>query len=118
MLGTPPSLLMENQGAVNSLPVVCCYARGWVYGEIVSHPLLPILMLYFSHLPSCVGDPQLLSGFLSEGIVSYIAVETLYPWEEVNSGSYVAILYWNPYYTLMISNLFGIYFIAGCEVGI
>ena len=74
--------------------------------------------MYFSHLPYCVGDPQLLSGFLSEGIVLYVAVETLYPWKEVNSGSYVAILYWNPYYTLMISNPFGIYFITGCEVGI
>ena len=35
-------------------------------------------------------------GFVSEEVVSYIAVDSLCPWEEVSSGSsYVAVLNWN-----------------------
>lgn len=40
-----------------------------------------------------VGVAQLLSGYLSKGIAPCIAVESIFLWAEVNSGSsYVAIL--------------------------
>lgn len=50
---------------------------------------------FFSFI-ECVGVIQLVSGFLTDGIVQCIAVDLMYPWEEVSSGAFnVAILDWN-----------------------
>ena len=45
--GSNLSLLREMLRVVNSLPIVGCCSEGGVYGEIVSQPLLPILMCFF-----------------------------------------------------------------------
>lgn len=37
----------------------------------------------------CVGATQLVSEFLLEGIVPYVAVDSVFLWEEVSSGAYV-----------------------------
>lgn len=45
----------------------------------------------------CGEVSNLISAFLSEEIVLCVAVDSMYPWDEVSSGgSYVAILDWNP----------------------
>ena len=67
------------------------------YDSCIFSFLRKMLFFFFSHLSNCIGDPQLVSGFLSRRIALFIDVEILYPWEEVSLGSYIAILYWNPY---------------------
>lgn len=40
-----------------------------------------------------MGSSHSVSGFLSEGVVSHVAIDSLRPWEEVNLGtSYITIL--------------------------
>lgn len=46
-------LLREKPGVMSSLPIVGCSTRGGVYGEIVSHLLLPIFMWIFLTHPIC-----------------------------------------------------------------
>ena len=47
----------------------------------------------------CIGVAQLVLGFLSDEIVSHIAVDLVCPLEAVNSGSfYVTIFNWNPHW--------------------
>ena len=66
-----PSLLKEKLG-VEFLAVECCHNEGGVYGDIVSPSLLPILIWLFS-FTGHVGVTQLVSGFVSEGVVPYVA---------------------------------------------
>ena len=56
----------------------------------VSQPFLPISMwffflLFFSFISSVEVAAQLVSGFLSEGIVLCMAVDCLCAWEEASS---------------------------------
>lgn len=62
---------------------------GGVYDEIVSGTFLLASLCFPSCLPNLKG---LLCQFFKEKIVPFIAVDSICPWEEVNSGSsYVAI---------------------------
>lgn len=69
-------------------------AGGWVYGETVFQPLLPILMwvFFFSPFP-CVGVTQLVLGLFSEQIFPYVTADLACSCEEVSSESfYITIL--------------------------
>lgn len=66
---------VQKLGVLSSLLVVYCHIRGGLYGDIVSQPLLPICLI-------CVGVP----GFLAEGIILYISIDSGYLWEEASSG--------------------------------
>lgn len=72
------SFLREKLGVVSSFPIICHFAGGWVYGKIVSPSLLPILVLVFTSYPWYIGVAQLVSGFISEGLVPCIAVGLVY----------------------------------------
>lgn len=67
------------------------HARGGVFGETVSLPLQPISLWDLSFF-FFEGALQLLFGPSSEGIVSYVAVDLLCPWEDVNSGFFCAAI--------------------------
>lgn len=77
-----------------SLPMVCPCGGGEVYGRVVYQPLLPISIWFFPpSFTRWVGVAQAFSGFLSEEICLYIAVDLACLWEEVSSGAfYVGIL--------------------------
>ena len=48
---------------------------------------------HFFPLSCCMGSGHSVSGFLSEGVISHISVDSLCPWEEVSLGaSYIIIL--------------------------
>lgn len=65
---------------------MCHHARVGFYVEIVSQLLLPFVMrvLFLIHP---VGSSRSVSGFLSEGGVSHVAVDSFCPWEEVSLGT-------------------------------
>lgn len=94
-----PLLLREKLWFLSSLPIVGRHTRGGVYGEMGSQPLLPASMWVFSCLPN--GVAQLVFRLFSEEIVPCIAVDSVYMWKEVSSeSSYIAILNWNPSFSL------------------
>lgn len=76
---------------MNFLAVVFCHALvGGVRDKIVPQRLLLIsVWVFFSLFAQCVGATQLVSEFLLEGIVPYVAVHSVCLWEEVSSGAYV-----------------------------
>lgn len=77
------SVLREKPGVVIFFfQNICHFAGVWVYRKIVSLPLLPILVWSFSLFTCCVEVAQLVSDFLSEGLVPYIAVGLVCLWEE------------------------------------
>lgn len=87
-----PLLLREKQGVGVSLPIVCHYAGGVVYGGSASACPTHFIVTVFS-LTQCVGVVRLLSGFCSVVIASCIAVHSIYIWLKVSSGAfYIAIL--------------------------
>lgn len=66
--------------------------QGWGYSKIVSQPLLPATMWFLSSFARCVWVIHLVFCFtlfliFSEEIASYIAVDSVWLWEEVNSVS-------------------------------
>ena len=54
-VGYEPLLLREKLQVLTSLPFVGCNARGGVYGEILSLPLLPTSVWFPFHLPDVTG---------------------------------------------------------------
>lgn len=60
-----------------------CVFLGWVLWQYCvsafPNPFKVDIILFIQ----CVGVAQLVSGFLSEGSVLYVAVDWMYPWEEV-----------------------------------
>lgn len=62
----------------------------------MSLPLLSVLIpFFFFSFTGHVGVTQLVSEFLSEGVIPYVAVNSVCPWQKVSSGaSFVAILDW------------------------
>lgn len=73
-------------------------ATGWVYGKNVSQPFLPALMFLFVYLSDKLVTLLVFGVFIfSEEIVPYVAVDSVYLWKEMNSGSsYIGILNQNP----------------------
>lgn len=79
-------------GLVSFLPIVFCHALvGGVYDKIVPQRQLLISMwvFFFFLFAQSVGATQLVSKFLLEGIVPYVAIGSACLWEEMNSGAYV-----------------------------
>lgn len=80
-VGPNPSLLREKLGVVSSFSSICPFAGGWVYGKIVSPPLLPISVWGFLRVylvyRSCSA-----SFWLSKGLVPCVAVGYVCLWEE------------------------------------
>lgn len=79
MWGSNSSLLRERLHVYCSLPIVSHQAGGGVYGEIGSQPLLPASMWIFFLFTQCVQVTGLVFKVFIEEIVSYVAVDLLYP---------------------------------------
>ena len=74
-------------------------ARGGVYGCISAVPTHFNVGIF--SFTTCAGVAQIVSGFLSEGTAPCIAVDLLYSWEEVSSGtSFVVFFDRNPWICL------------------
>lgn len=85
------SHLREKLGVGGSFPICKALCQCGIYHKNVSQPSLPISMWVFSYMHN-VGITQLIYGFLSEGIDVCVAVYSVPPWKEGNSGpSYFAI---------------------------
>lgn len=92
-----PSLLKEKLQILSFLLIMGRYAGGGIYGEIVSRPFLPALILFSSCLPNVKWLLYQFLGFIRE-VVPYITVDLVLTWEEVSSGSfYVSILNQNSF---------------------
>ena len=70
--------------------------RGWgLWWDCILISLTRFDVGIFS-FTQCVGVTHSVSGFLSEGSFAYGAVDSVCPWQQLNSGaSYVATLDWN-----------------------
>ena len=80
-----------------SLPIVCHCSGGRAYGELVSQSLLPILIWVFFSFAKCVEVTQLVSRFISKGIILNVAIVLVCPSEEVSlRASFLTNLKWNP----------------------
>lgn len=78
-------LFSDKLGVGGSFLILWCYARGRVYGKIVS-----VFLMHFSAFVGHIGVIQLVSGFLSMGIASCSSI--FRAWEEESSeASYVNI---------------------------
>ena len=92
------SKLFNPQGEAGSFEFPSdCMSPCWggVYDETVSQPLLPISVWVFFLFAWYLGVTQLVSGFLSEGIIPYVSLDLVCLWEEGSSRTfYVAILDW------------------------
>lgn len=76
---------------VISILIVGHYDRDEVFGKTVSLVFLTFSM--WSFYPFCAGGVQLVIRFSSEGISVCVAVDLVYVWEAVCSGSsYAALL--------------------------
>ena len=92
MLGSNPSLLREKLEVVSYIWIVGCHTGGGAYGEIVSQPLLQVLMCDFSCYLMCRSDSASF-WVLSDANVLELAAYLMCLWEEMSSGfSYIAVL--------------------------
>ena len=87
------SLLREKLGFVSSLLILGHHAGDGLYGRLcLSYLFCCGVILLHLRCRSCSAS-FLIS---SEGFVLYVAVDSVYPWEEVSSGFfYIAVLSWN-----------------------
>lgn len=66
---------------------------GRVYSEIVSWPLLTILTQLFSLFTQSLGVDQPILGCFLEETATYVAVDLVCLWEEVNSESFYITIF-------------------------
>lgn len=81
-VASKPLASLGKLGIVRFHLIVCCGAGVGLYGKTVS-----LQCGVFFSFTSCVGAAQLVSEFLSEGIVSCIFIDLVCLWEELSSGS-------------------------------
>lgn len=90
--------LGKSSGFLSFLSIMGCCTKGRIYKEIGSQIFLLASRWFLPHLPDVKGQlhHQILLFF--RGTSPYVAVDLMYLWEDIGSGSpYVIVLNQNPY---------------------